>query len=169
VAGAVSLQLQQLLNGKDFRDGSSSQFWLDAFTKGGGAGFVGDLVANLVSEDSRKGTFQIAELAGPTLSSLMDAIDIVGSAFDVALYDKKTTAAKKTASLIRRHTPFINLWYTSAAIDRAFWNEMQEWLSPGYMRQMQRRQERMYGQGFWWNPEDIGDIRSPEFAEVPDR
>lgn len=169
VAGAVSLQLQQLLNGKDFRDGSSSQFWLDAFTKGGGAGFLGDLFANLLSEDSRKGTFQIAELAGPTISSGIDVLNIASMAVSEGLYDKDTKAGAKTASLIRRHTPFINLWYTSAAIDRAFWNEMQEWLSPGYMRQMQRRQERMYGQGFWWNPEDIGDIRSPEFAEVPDR
>lgn len=168
-AGVVSVQLQQLLNGKDMRDMSSKQFWLDAFMKGGGAGFIGDLAANMFSEDSRKGTFQLADFAGPTISSGVDALNIMSMLVSEGLYDKDTKAAAKTANLIRRHTPFVNLWYTSAAIDRAVWNEMQEWLSPGYMRQMQRRQQRMYGQGYWWSPEDISDIRAPEFAEVPDR
>lgn len=168
VAGAFVLQLQQLLNGKDFRDMTSGQFMLDSLTKGGGAGFVGDFLANMFSESPSMGAWGAVQMAGPVASSGLDLLDITSAATSNALYDKDKNVAVKASRFIRGHLPFVNMWYTSAVIDRAFWNEMQEWLMPGYMRQTERRMQKMYGQGYWWNPMDVGDIRMPEMADKPD-
>lgn len=168
LGGAFVLQLQQLLNGKDFRDSTSREFWLDSLAKGGGLGFAGDFLADQFSDDPKMGAWGAIQGLGPVASSLFEAGDLAMAARGNAFFGKDKNVEVKAARFARSHMPFVNMWYTSAVIDRAFWNEMQEWLMPGYMRQTERRMQKMYGQGYWWNPMDVGDIRMPEMADKPD-
>lgn len=165
--GAISLQVQNLLNGKDLQDMESREFWLNAFTKGGGLGFLGDFIANGLSENARMGAWGLSSILGPQLTTVVDAADIVNSAMGEALYDRELSTASRAIRIVRSHTPFINLWYTSTAIDRAVMNDLQEYLSPGYNRRMERRMRRSWGQGFWWQPQSALPTRAPVVATQP--
>ena len=167
VMGAVSLQISNLLNGKDARDMETPEFWMNAMAKGGGLGFVGDFLYNQLSEDPSYGPWGAVQLAGPVAGSLLEATDLMTTALNKPLYDKDTKVGARAVKLVRSHTPFVNLWYTSAAIDRAVMNQVNESLSPGYTKKMQRRAMRTYGQGYWWSPNDVTKVRAPRMAKEP--
>ena len=166
--GAVSLQIQNLLNGKDLQDATSHEFWLSALSKGGGLGFLGDFFANGLSENARYGAWSLASFLGPQASTVLEISDTTIKALGSAMYDKETKPAASALRTIRSHTPFVNLWWTSAAIDRAVMNDLQEWLSPGYIARMESRTERGWGQGYWWNPRSLTPNRAPRMADQPE-
>ena len=168
VFGAISLQVQNLLNGKDFQDVESREFWLNAFTKGGGLGFLGDFIANGLSENSRMGAWGLSSVLGPQMTTIVDGLDVINSAVGEALYDRELSTSSRAIRLVRSHTPFVNMWYTSTAIDRAVMNDIQEYLSPGYTRRLERRMRRSWGQGYWWAPRSALPNRAPVFATQPD-
>lgn len=170
IFGAISLQVQNVLNGKDTQDMTSGQFWFGAMAKGGGLGFIGDYLANGLSEDARYGAMSgLTNFAGPMVGTVVQASDVLTAAAGSAIYDKKTKPAAKALNLVRSHTPFINMWYTSAAIDRAVLNEINEYLSPGYIKRSESRLRRGTGQEFWWRPDELTPSRAPRMADQPRR
>lgn len=42
--------------------------------------------------------------------------------------------------------------YSRAAFDHLVMQDLQEFLSPGYLQRMQNRAYREYGQTYWWEP-----------------
>lgn len=170
VFGTISLQAQNLLNGKDLQDTSSREFWLEAMAKGGGLGFLGDWLANGLSENARYGAISgLANFLGPQVGTAVEGYDLVTSGIQSLGYDKETKPLAKTVKLVRSHAPFINMWYTSSAIDRAFMNELQDWMSPGYIERMERRMRRGTGQEYWLPPDSLTPTRAPRMAEYPDK
>lgn len=171
ILGAVSIQVSNLLNGKDARDMSpdNAEFWFSALAKGGGLGFIGDFLANQASEDPTMGSWGAVQLAGPVATTALETADLITATLNKGLYGNDIKVGAKAVKLVRSHTPFVNLWYTSAALDRAVMNQVNEALSPGYTRKMMRRSQRLHGQGYWWSPTDIANIRAPRFADEPDR
>lgn len=165
--GAISLQVQNLLNGKDLQDTSSREFWLNAFTKGGGLGFLGDFIANQLSENARYGAWSTVSMLGPQASTVLELSDTLTKATGNVLYDKETQPLASLLRTIRSHTPFINMWYTSTAIDRYVMNDLQEYLSPGYLARMEARTYRSWGQGYWWGLRDETPRRAPRMARQP--
>jgi hypothetical protein len=63
-----------------------------------------------------------------------------------------------------QNTPFIRSWYTKAAFEHAVFHDMQELLSPGYLRRMKRRAKKDFGQSFWWEPGDTTPDRAPNLG-----
>ena len=74
--GALSIQIQNVLNGKDFQDmvpWDNPKFWLEAVAKGGGLGFLGDWLANGLSDDARYGAMSgLANFAGPQIGTVVE-------------------------------------------------------------------------------------------------
>ena len=170
VFGTLSLQVQNLLNGKDLQDMWSREFWLEAMSKGGGLGFLGDWLANGLSENARYGAISgLANFMGPQVGTVVEGYDLVTSGIQSLGYDKETKPTAKAVKLVRSHMPFINMWYTSSAIDRAFMNELQDWMSPGYIDRMERRLRRGTGQEYWLPPDSMTPQRAPRMAEYPDK
>lgn len=168
VFGAISLQVQNALNGKDLQDVSDSQFWLGAMAKGGGLGFLGDYLAYGIGEDSMYGSMSgAANLLGPVAGSIISANDVAFSAIRKPIYDKNTKPLAKTTRLLRQHMPFVNTWYAATAIDRWVMDDLQEILSPGYNRAKMSRQKRGTGQGYWWEPGEALPERGIEMADKP--
>lgn len=130
-------------------------------------GFLGDFFANGLSENARYGAWSLASFLGPQASTVLEISDTTIKALGSAMYDKETKPAASALRTIRSHTPFVNLWWTSAAIDRAVMNDLQEWLSPGYIARMESRVERGWGQGYWWNPRSSTPNRMPRMADQP--
>ncbi len=170
IFGAISLQIQNVLNGKDLQDVTDKSFWLNAMAKGGGLGFLGDYLAYGLSEDSAYGAMSgVTNFAGPVASTIVGTSDVITSAVGNAIYDKNTKTGAKATRLLRQHMPFVNLWYASTVIDRAFMDELQDYLSPGYSRAKESRLRRGTGQGYWWAPGELAPDRGVKMAEKPRR
>ena len=165
--GALSLQVQNVLNGKDTQDMSSREFWLNALAKGGGLGFLGDFIANQVSENARYGAWSTVSFLGPQASTALEVSDTLTKAMGAAIYDKETKPAASALRIVKSHTPFINMWYTQTVLDRYIMNDIQEYLSPGYLARMERRTKRSWGQEYWWGLRDTAPRRAPRMATQP--
>ena len=170
VFGALSLQLQNLLNGKDLQDMTSSKCWVNGMAKGGGLGFLGDYLANGLTEDARYGAMSgLTNFAGPIVGTAVDVADLGTSMMTSAIFDKQTKPAARAVRIVRSHMPFVNMWYTSTVIDRAVMNEVQDYLSPGYLRRMEAKQRRGTGQEYWWGLGEPLPDRAPRVAKQPNR
>lgn len=170
IFGAFSVQIQNLLNGKDMQDMDDKEFWMQSFAKAGGLGFLGDWIVNGLSEDARYGAMSgLTNFAGPVVGTAVDVSDLITASMGSAIYDKETKPGARAVRLVRSHTPFVNLWYTSSVIDRAFMNELQDYLSPGYLQRMETRMRRGTGQGYWLPQRSLEPTRGPRMANAPQK
>ena len=175
--GAASLLLSDIVNGKDPRDmtgggdpAQASKFWLAALAKGGGAGFVGDVLLSGVGRQGQSGaSAAVNSVAGPVVGSAFEL------AYDVGLKNVQEAAAGddthgKEAAMrwVRGHLPFANLWYGKLALDQAWLNDMQEMIAPGHNDRVKLQAQKQWKQDFWFSPE--GDVRAPNLgAAVGDK
>lgn len=162
VMGLVSLQISELLAGRDPRnltgDGSMRTYF-QAAMKGGAWGLYGDY---LFSERSQYNRSLIADLAGPVPGILNDIDNLTRANVLEAMAGKETNAGAEAVRFVRGNTPMANLWYTKAAMDHLIWNQLQEMATPGYMRRMKARAKREFGQTYWWDPADRVPDRAPD-------
>lgn len=177
--GGISLQLADIVNGRDPRDATGdmgdspdklARFWGAAMTKGGGLGFLGDMLLTGMGSHGQSGaSAAVGGVAGPVVGSAFELVYDVGlnNAMEAA-QGKDTHAGAEAFRWVRGHTPGVNLWYLKLAIDQAFANQAQEFLSPGYLAKTQARMQKNYGSSWWWSPEDrgllTGDMAGPERA-----
>lgn len=177
--GALALQLKDLAAGRDPRDMTGDQgddpakatkFWLAAFSQGGGAGFLGDMMLSGEGRGGQSGgSAALGSIAGPVAGSAFElAYDVVAENVREASQGKDTHAGAEAWRWARGHMPAINLWYAKLAIDQAFLNQMQESLSPGYLARVRQRAHREWDSSYWWQPQDSG-VLSDRGMEGPQR
>lgn len=177
--GAVALQLGALRDGKNPYDvtgkhgedaGAAAKFWLSAFTKGGGAGFFGDMLLNDGGRGGQSASSTLlSAAAGPVLGSAAElGYDVIRTNIKEAYQGKETHAGAEAFRWLRGHLPFVNMWYGKLAIDQAVLNQLQEFLSPGYLAKVRARAEKDWGASWWWAPQDTGlldgGMQGPERA-----
>lgn len=158
--GYISNQAKCLIAGKDLEDYTAPDTWLSAFTVGGGAGILGDLLVNAM-DDTKFGHPNVINFFGPVVGTFLSASD----AWDAVKSGKD--AGAKTARLVRSNLPFINIWYVKAMLDHTVLNQMNEALSPGYTRRMERNLRKRTGQEFWRTSDGIR--RMPRRAHSPSK
>ncbi|PTS83991.1 hypothetical protein DBR00_11455 [Pseudomonas sp. HMWF032] len=162
MAGAMTNQLMDIINGRDPRDMSDGKFWLQAMLRGGGVGIFGDILNTGLGGDNRGGQSNLTGLLGPVVGTAADIGLTAGSVFK-----EGTEPADIGANMLRigyQNTPFIRSWYTKAAFEHAVFHDMQELLSPGYLRRMERRAKKEFNQSFWWQPGDELPDRAPDLG-----
>ncbi len=151
--GYVSMQAKQLAKGLTPRPltDDDGNIRIDtvtaAFLQGGGLGIYGDF---LFGEYNRFGGGQIASLGGPLVGEFEQLLKLFGK-----LRDNPEDAGGEAIRTGLRNTPFINLFYTRAALDYLFIFQLQEWASPGYLRRYERRIEQERGQEFLVPPSEV--------------
>ena len=141
--GYVSGMAKDLAKGKEPRDPFSSKTWLQAMLQGGGLGIMGDFV---FGEYNRYGRSFLDTAAGPTFGALSDVAET---------FAKARTGEDFSASLLNTtlsNTPFANLFYVREPLNRLFIYGLQEDLSPGYLRRMERRMKKDNDQEFLIRP-----------------
>lgn len=69
-------------------------------------------------------------------------------------------------SLLKGNTPGASLWYLKAALDHWVFQQMQESLSPGYLRKMKMKAEREFGDSYWWEPGTAAPQRAPDLSKA---
>ena len=169
MAGAISVQLKALAAGRDLQDTDldNKDFWLQAMATGGGAGFLNDIIVAALDEGNAYGSPNFLRSFGPVIQTGLDTWDTIGAFAGESIYDKETQPAAKALRLLRGHMPFVNLWYTKGIFDRAIYNDLMEWASPGYTARVENWALKNTGQQYWWNPTEVIPRRAPRMADFP--
>lgn len=153
VMGYIAMSAKDILKGKEPRAVFSNEYILDpktfsaAFTQGGGAGLLGDL---LFQDYNRYGQGLASTLLGPSAGAAEDFLKIWPKLLSGDV-DKATSQGLRFAV---NNTPFANLFYTKFAVDYLFLYGMNEAISPGYIDRLERRTKRDKGQEFYFPPSE---------------
>lgn len=143
--GYMAMTLKDLIKGKTPRPLDNPKTWTAAMAQGGGMGIYGDF---LFGESSRLGGGFLETLGGPTVGKLADTKRL----FDAAKSGEDVGA--QGLRFVVSNTPGNNLFYSRMALDYLFLYEMQEAMSPGYLRRMERKAEEERGQQWWLRPSE---------------
>ncbi len=167
--GALTVQLKELANGNDPQTmwdsedpQKTAQFFGKSVVQGGGLSVLGDIVA-AGADTSGRGISDF--LVGPFGNDVKALAGItVGNAMQ--WYEgKDTNAANEAFKLIKSKIPAQNLWYTKAAANRMFFDEIQDSIAPGYREKLLQKAERQQGRTRWWG-DDLTDVNAPDFEKV---
>lgn len=144
--GYAAMSIKDLLRGKNPRPVDDPRTWAAAMVQGGGLGIYGDFLFN---KYNRMGGTLSSSIAGPVVNLADTAADLwtrvrTGDDFGAVAFN---------AALA--NTPFMNLFYTRAALDYLVIYQMQEAMNPGFLRRMERRAERENGQTYWLPPSQV--------------
>ncbi|MGI9492283.1 MAG: hypothetical protein ACR2QF_07800 [Geminicoccaceae bacterium] len=143
VMGYLAMTAKDIAKNRTPKDPAKKETIIAALLQGGGAGIYGDFLLNRFS---RFGNSTLETLAGPTLTTAADALSLMQG-----LREGETRAAD-WFRLTLNNTPYVNLWYTRAALDYAIVNQLEEAMSPGIMRRRERRLREDFGQEFIISP-----------------
>lgn len=165
MAGAMMLQVQDVLAGKDPRPMDDWKFWAAAAIKGGSLGIYGDFLYSQ-SGTTRYGSGPLEIIAGPTIGAAASVAAFAVQAGNSIGTDKETHFGARALNIAKGFIPAQNLWYTKAATDHMIFQNLQEVLNPGYLSNMRERTAREFGQEFWWEPGEIAPHRAPNFGKA---
>lgn len=171
ILGAVAQSVNDLLSGKDVRNYNPVEGehgvknWMAAFLKGGSLGLYGDFLFSGATQANQAGP--IAALLGPTAGLVEEAFKLTQGNIVQAMQGKDTNFGAEVVRFVKGNTPGANLWYTKAALDHIIFHQLQEYFSPGYLSQMQRRAQKEFGQQYWWSPgTGVDGMRAPDLARA---
>lgn len=144
--GYASTTLKDLAKGKGIRDPRKPQTMIDSFLAGGAASLYGDFI---LKDYNRYGGGLLQTAAGPTFGAAEDILKMVSYA-----REGNAEAADKFTRFVIQRTPFVNLFYTKAALDYMLIYGIQESLNPGYLERVQRTMREEYGQEYILRPSE---------------
>ncbi len=130
VLGYAAMAAKDVSKGRTPRDPRDARTWAAAFVQGGGAGIYGDF---LFGEYNRFGGGLAATFGGPTIGTVEDLARVF------ARFRSGEDATSELFHVTKNNTPFLNLFYTRAALDYLVFYQLQEMLNPGYLARMERR------------------------------
>lgn len=167
VMGALSLQLKQIIAGKDPLDMTEPSFWVKASFQGGGVGIVGDFVKS--ATDRMGKDFWTSQL-GPVAGTIDDIRQLGTSA-----YQDYTKGTHKTPDALRRlvqnNLPGSSLWYIRLAFNREVLDKLQAEIDPDYYDSFSRMEKRAQQDGtqFYWRPGHSRPDRAPDLSNATGR
>lgn len=147
--GYVAMSAKDILRGREPKEIFSDDYMKSAkvlkmsMLQGGGMGIFGDY---LFGEFNRYGQSFTQTLAGPTFGSVDDLATMYSK------FIKGESVAKDAVRFAISNTPYANLFYTRAAMEYMFLHGMMEHLDPGYLRRVEKKLEKDYGQQYFFPP-----------------
>lgn len=163
VLGSAAQQISNLVSGRDPQDMTKGKFWASSLLKGGSLGIYGDFLFNT---STQYGSSPLATLAGPVAGYIEELLGLTQGNLIQASKGKKTSAGAESIKFLKSNIPLQNLWYTKAATDRLIFNQLQEMVSPGYMRRIEQRARKDFNQSYFWRPGEITPKRGPDLEKV---
>lgn len=168
--GALSLQIGDLMMGRDPQDMTTAEFWARAAAKGGGFGVMGDIVTT--GQASWGGGFP-GYVAGPVPQMMDDVWGITLGPAMTKLWgaakgeDVDVGYAKRIARFGRRYTPLGQTPAIGPALDRLVWDQLQLLLDPESVNSLEeasRNRQNLTGGGEYWLPGSPLPSRAPNLA-----
>ena len=140
IFGYISMTAKDLLRGKSPKDPAKLDTFYAAMLQGGGLGIYGDFLFS----KTRTGAEIMATAAGPFATEAFNALQ----AIKYGIRGEKDPALRQAYKSVVGNTPFLNLFYLKTAFDYAIGYQIMETLSPGYLREMERKMKKDSGQEF---------------------
>lgn len=167
VLGAFTMQVKELIAGRDPRNLNPAgehgvKNWVAAFLQGGSFGIYGDF---LFSNVTRHDTSPLGAALGPVAGFAEQLLGLTQGNIVQSMQGKDTKFAAEAIRFGKSNIPLGNLWYTKAALDHLIFNDLQEYVSPGYMAKMKRRMQQDYGASYYWDPQS-DKMRAPDLART---
>ncbi|MEW0895353.1 hypothetical protein AB0S93_04335 [Acinetobacter baumannii] len=167
--GGLVVQLKELLNGNDpqtIYDSNdpkkAGSFFIRSAVQGGGLSFLGDI---LVAGTDTSGRDANSFVAGPLGNDFTALLGLTVGNLTQYNEGKDTNFGNEAFKFVKGKIPAQNLWYTKAAINRMFFDEIQDTIAPGYREKALRKAERQQDRERFWG-DDVTDIRAPDFERV---
>lgn len=178
--GFVSLYLKSYFNGRQLKTPENSKdaatLFMTSFLQGGGAGLYGDFLFGQARD--RFGHSALEAFLGPSAGMASDIYsssrEALRAPFDALYGDAKAgkLSAGKVFNGIKNNAPFVNLFYTRAALDYMFLYRLQEYFDPGSLKRMEDNYKKNQEQTFRLPPsqhyrpedltsQDIGKLLNP--------
>lgn len=152
--GYVSMTLKELAKGRNPRIPQDTQGWVNlasaAMVQGSGLGLYGDF---LFGENDRFGGGFVSSLMGPTAGNVEQLAKVVSEMRQGATTRTRgQILGSEGVRFATGNLPFINLFYTQAALNYLVIYRMQEALNPGYLQRYEANVKRQNDQTFWLHP-----------------
>ncbi|MCT9545792.1 hypothetical protein KTJ63_02925 [Acinetobacter baumannii] len=167
--GGLVVQLREILNGNDpqtIYDSNdpkkATSFFMRSLVAGGGLPVLGDI---LVAGTDTSGRDANSFVSGPLGSDFTALLGLTVGNLTQYNEGKDTNFGNEAFKFVKGKIPAQNLWYTKAAINRMFFDEVQDTIAPGYREKALRKAERQQDRERFWG-DDINDIRAPDFERV---
>ncbi|OBM16963.1 hypothetical protein [Acinetobacter baumannii] len=167
--GGLVVQLREILNGNDpqtIYDSSdpkkATSFFMRSLVAGGGLPVLGDI---LVAGTDTSGRDANSFVSGPLGSDFTSLLGLTVGNLTQYNEGKDTNFGNEAFKFVKGKIPAQNLWYTKAAINRMFFDEVQDTIAPGYREKALRKAERQQDRERFWG-DDVTDIRAPDFERV---
>lgn len=140
IFGYIAMTAKDLLKGRSPKDPTKLDTFYAAMLQGGGLGIYGDFLFS----KTRTGAEIMATAAGPFATEAFNALQ----AIKYGIRGEKDPALRQAYKSVVGNTPFLNLFYLKTAFDYAIGYQIMETLSPGYLREMERKMKKDSGQEF---------------------
>jgi hypothetical protein len=152
VAGAISTQLRTMARGLNPRDMTDPAFWLAASAQSGGLGLFGDF---MFSDANRFGQGLVSSIAGPQLRVVEDLHKLTIGNVQQAMQGKDAHFTAEAIQMTKNYAlPYVNAFYTRAALDHMIFFTAQEAANPGYLRRMKQGVENANNTTWYWPPQE---------------
>lgn len=160
LAGAGSIQLRNLRDGKDPESMITPTFWLRAATAGGGLAIWGDFLLQTLA---RTGGTMTETFAGAPVAMAGKFVASMAGNVRKAFAGEETSFAADANTLVRYMHPGSNLWYTKLLTQNLIWDNIQRMVDPKAHSKWRSKQTkaRNLGQSYWWNPGALAPSRMP--------
>lgn len=145
VLGYAGMALRDLAKGRTPRDPTDPKTWTAAFLQGGAGTIYADFA---FGEFNRFGRSAVASLAGPTFGQIDDVMEVIGR------MRSGEDPGAQAFRVFMNNVPGQNLWYSRMALDYLILYQIQDALSPGYLRRMEKRVKTENKQTFWLRPSE---------------
>lgn len=156
--GYAAMELKNMARGREPRTvnadgfGDYAKLVSAALVQGGGLGLYGDF---LFGDTSRMGSGPVMSMFGPTAGTLDNLAQEIQSLRKWVLEGDERAgqdARSGALGLLRDNTPFVNMFYTRAALDYFIWYRLQEAMNPGYLARYEERMRREHDTTFMLSP-----------------
>jgi len=163
--GALSLQMKEMVKGRDPRPMGNWEFVGASVLQGGGLGIFGDFLS---SETNRFGGGLPATLAGPVVGLASDLTSL-GVTAARAPFSGEGNLGREAVNLLRYNTPVTGIWYWGSAFQRLLFDNLQKMADPDAeraWRRAERRRVEANGNPAWWGAGEMLPQRGPDLANV---
>jgi hypothetical protein len=162
--GALSNWIADILNGRDPRtidprEKNGSANLIAALLKGGALGIYGDF---LFGDITKYGRTPIETITGPVTGTLAGLDNLVRGNIRQAIVGEDANFASEAVTFGKQFMPS-NVWYAKAVFDRIIFDDLQEFLKPGYLANMKSKAQSRNNTTFFWQPGENLPERAPEF------
>lgn len=169
--GALAVQTRELAKGNDPADMQDPNFWAKAIATSGGLTLFGDVLLRGRTSEYHSMRDQISGIVGgPGLDFAEDTLDLVlGNALRFST-GGEAEPLKQGADWLKQWTPFSNMWYARAMLERGIFDKIQRLADPEAQKNFEQNTVRMLrdqNQG-QWAPQGAGltGIHGPELGQA---